>query len=386
MMTEVILNHFFSVLHNKSTGAGLRHTTNSWTGPYIKSSQYTKGSYLKMHTTTSLNRLASILAGTAALAFFAAPAAVQAQQPASPAQPLAPISLKTTLIAPLDLSSSSNSSSSDDVSYSSPTGAVETARAEGFSFGEGAMQPPPRRRYGRPNYSDSHTNADGSSKYTFAVGGGFTLPTGGTHNYATPGWKLQVGAGRNFNRTFGVMLQFDYDKFGMQQSTLNKYLDNYNNLCQETSGENCFNQLSGNIHDWSFSLDPIVNYYTSDTVGAYVIGGIGFYHKYTQFTTPVNTECYDYYYGYYPCSANAPVDWYTSNAFGVNAGFGFTYKLSRWANQRLYAEARYVWTDNQPRPYYDGTTGTPLNSNYINLFPQASARTTYIPVTFGIRF
>ncbi|GGA54060.1 hypothetical protein GCM10011507_01580 [Edaphobacter acidisoli] len=326
-----------------------------------------------MHISTPLNRLASILAGTAAIAFFAAPAAVQAQQPASTAQPLAPISLKTTLIAPLDLSSSST----DDVNYTSSTGAVETAKAEGFSFGEGAMQPPPRRRYGRPNYSDSHTNPDGSAKYTFAVGGGFTLPTGGTHNYATPGWKLQVGAGRNFNQTLGVMLQFDYDKFGMQQNTLNNQLALYNSLC----GSQCIDQLNGSVHDWSFSLDPIVNYYTSDTLGAYVIGGIGFYHKYTQFTTPAIGEYCDPYYGCYQYQANQPVDWYTSNAFGVNAGFGFTYKISRWANQRLYAEARYVWTDNQPKPYdVSGTT------NYFNAFPQASARTTYIPVTFGIRF
>ena len=326
-----------------------------------------------MHKTIPLNRLASIVAGTAVLAFFAAPAQVEAQQTATQAQTLAPISLRTTLIAPLDLSSSST----DDVNYTSPTGALEMAKAEGFGFGAREGQPPPRRRYGRPNYSDSHTNADGSPKYTFAVGGGFTLPTGNTHSYATPGWKIQVGAGRNFNQTIGVMLQFDYDKFGMQQKTLNNQLALYNSLC----GTQCINQLGGNVRDWSFSLDPIVNYYTSDTVGAYVIGGVGFYHKYTQFTTPAVGQYCDPYYGCYTYQANQPVDWYTSNAFGVNGGVGFTYKLSRWANERLYVEARYVWTDNKPRPFdVSGTT------NYFNAFPPASARTTYIPVTFGIRF
>jgi hypothetical protein len=338
-----------------------------------------------MHMTIILNRLSTILASTAALAFFtAAPAAMHGQQSSGTAQSLAPISLKSTLIAPLDLSSSSN----DDLNYTSSTGAIETARAEGFSFDGG--QPPPRRRYGRPNYSDSHTNADGSSKYAFMAGAGFTLPTGGTHSYASPGWKLQVGVGRNFNRTLGVMLQFDYDRFGMTTNTLNKQIALYNSFCTPQDQQNniCspLTQLGGNIRDWSFTLDPIVNFYTSDTFGAYVTGGVGFYHKYTQFTTLSSGTCYDYYYGYYQCQANQPVDWYTSNAFGANGGLGFTYKLSRWANQRLYVEARYVWTDNKPRPYFDGTSGTPPSPNYSNVFPQASARTTYIPVTFGIRF
>lgn len=329
-----------------------------------------------MHMTIGLNRLSAGIARTAAIAIFAtATLGLSAQQSAGSEQPLPPVSLKSTLIAPLDLTSSSNS---DDLSYTSSTGTVETAKAEGFSFGARGDQPPPRRRYGRPNYSDSHTNPDGSSKYTFMVGGGFTLPTGGTHNYASPGWKIQVGAGRNFNQTLGVILQFDYDKFDITTSTLRKQLALYNNLCGGSCG---FGSLSGNIHDWSFTLDPILNYYTSDTFGAYVTGGVGFYHKYTQFTIPsVGTYC-DPYYGCYQYQANQPVDWYTSNAFGANAGFGFTYKLSRWANQRLYAEARYVWTDNKPRPYdVSGRT------SYFNAFPQASARTTWIPVTFGIRF
>ena len=36
------------------------------------------------------------------------------------------------------------------------------------------------------------------------------------------------------------------------------------------------NQLNGSLHDWSFTLDPIVNYYTSDTFGSYITGGLGF--------------------------------------------------------------------------------------------------------------
>lgn len=328
-----------------------------------------------MQSTINKNRLSTLLVRTAALGVFTAVATLglEAQQPAAAATPASPaVNLQASLMAPIDLSAASYFSSSSSSSSSSD---ADAAPAERFDSSSDTMQPPPRRRYRRPNYSDSHTNPDGSNKYTFLVGGGFTLPTGGTHNYASPGWAIQVGGGRNFNKTLGVLVQFDYDHFGMQTSTLNNQLALYNDLGAGLT------QLGGSVHDWSFTLDPIVNYYTSDTWGAYVTGGIGFYHKYTQFTTPgVGTYC-DPFYGCYQYQANQPVDWYTSNAFGVNGGFGFTYKLSRWSGARLYAEARYVWTDNQPKPYdVSGAT------NYFNAFPQASARTTYIPVTFGLRF
>ncbi len=317
------------------------------------------------------SRLSPFFIRTAALGIFTAAATLglQAQQPsaAKPSQPT--LNLQASLMAPMELASSSSSSTD-----ASPA-------AEYFDFHNEATQPPPRRRYRRPNYTDGHTNPDGSGKYTFMAGGGFVLPTGGTHNYASPGWTFQVGGGRNFNKTFGVLVQFDYAKFGIQSRTLNNQLALYNSLGATDQSGNSLTQLNGFIHDWSFSLDPIVNFYTSDTWGAYVTGGVGFYHKATVFTIPgVGTYC-DPYYGCYQYQADQPIDKYASNAFGANGGFGLTYKLSRWSGTRLYGEARYVWTDNKPRPFdVSGTT------SYFNAFPQASARTTYIPVTFGIRF
>jgi hypothetical protein len=329
-----------------------------------------------MHMTSSKNRLSTLFLRTAALGVFTAAATLGLEaQPAPAAAALVQpaLNLQASLMAPLDLASSSSSSSSSD---------TDASASEHFDMSpEAAMQPPPRRRYRRPNYSDSHTNPDGSNKYAFMVGGGFTMPTGGTHSYASPGWKFQVGGGRNFNKTLGVLVQFDYDKLGIQTKTLNQQLALYNSLGAQDQNGNPLSSLGGYIHDWSFSLDPIVNYYTSDTWGAYVTGGIGFYHKATVFTTPATGQYCDYFYGCYTYQANQPIDTYNSNAFGVNGGFGFTYKLSRWSGTRLYGEARYVWTDNQPRHFDVSAT-----SSYFNAFPQASARTTYIPVTFGIRF
>jgi len=322
-------------------------------------------------------RLFTFIGRTAAVTFLSAVGTLglHAQQSAGTAPSLPPINLKAILAAPIELSTP------DDLKYSSSIGDVEMAKAEDFTLSSDEGQPPPRRRYSRPNYSDSHTNSDGSAKYTFFVGGGFTLPVGGTHAYLATSYNIQAGAGRNFNKKFGVMAQFDYANFGFQTATLNTQLAIYNAL-NNANGFPPLPQLGGDSHDWAFTLNPIFNFYNSDNYGAYVVAGFGFYHKTANFTTPaLGTEC-DIFGNCFTFQANQTIDKYTSNAFGVNGGVGFTYKLSRWAGERLYVEARYVYTFNSPRQFSFGD----VNGNGFNVFPQNSAKTTYIPITFGIRF
>jgi hypothetical protein len=335
-----------------------------------------------MQTTISKNRLSTITRMTATVFFAAAGTfGLQAQQSAGTSASLPTanaslptVNLKTSLTAPLDLSLP------DDLNYSSSVGAPELAAAERFNLsGREENQPPPRRRYGRPTtYNDSTHNPDGSNKWTFVGGGGFTLPLGNTHKYLTPSWNLQVGGGRNFNKTFGVLLQFDYANFGFQGSTLRNQQAFYNSFldpADQISG------LDGSSHVWSFTVNPIVNYYTSDTWGSYVIAGLGFYHKTANFTVPTVGVYCDPFYGFcYQYQANQSIDKYSSNAFGVNGGIGFTYKFSRFASQKFFAEARYVFVNNSQR------TGYVTDPNSNNFYTPNSNRTTYIPVTFGIRW
>jgi hypothetical protein len=331
-----------------------------------------------MHSTINKNRLATFIGRIAAVTFFLAAAGtlgLQAQQSAGTAPSLPPISLKSSLAAPLDLSAP------DDLSYSCSTGSAEMANAENFTLSS-ADQPPPRRRYGRPNYNDSHTNSDGSAKYVFLIGGGFTLPVGGSHNYLAPSYNIQAGAGRNFNKTFGVQVEFDWANFGFQTATLNNLLAIYNSLGATDQNGNPLSQLGGNSHIWSFTLDPIMNFYSSDTWGAYVIGGGGFYHKTANFTVPTIGSACDPFFGCFQFQANQTIDKYTSNAFGVNGGLGMTYKFSRFAGERFFVEARYVYTFNSARPFSLGNA----QGGGFNVFPQNSAKTGFIPVTFGIRF
>src|ERR1700710_2501506 len=106
-----------------------------------------------MHTTINRNRLATFMGRIAAVTFFAAAGTpgLHAQQSAGTAPSLPPVSLKASLAAPLVLSPP------DDLSYSSSTGSTELSNAENFNLSSSADQPPPRRRYGKPNYNDSRT-------------------------------------------------------------------------------------------------------------------------------------------------------------------------------------------------------------------------------------
>ena len=262
------------------------------------------------------------------------------------------------------LASATTAPTADTLSSSSSAGEAETAAAERLLSLDSATQPPPRPRYGRPTYHDSHTNADGSSKYAFDIGGGFTMPTGNTHKYLDTSYGFQAGGGRNFNKTLGLMVQFAWDNFGFQGSTLATQQSLYG-----------ISTLGGTSHVLSFSLAPIINFYTSDSLGAYVTGGVGFYHKTANFTVPTTGFACDYYGFCYQYAANQTIDKYSSNAPGANGGIGFTYKLSRFATERLFMEARYVFVDNSPRA-----------ASTTNFYPANSHRTEYVPVTLGIRW
>jgi len=318
-----------------------------------------------------------LLAGTASLA--------HAQQFPSVASTFQTPIFLASESAPADLALTSSSSSS---SSSSSADALAADKFDPGAAAFGGSQPPPRRRYGRPNYSDSHNNPDGSEKWTFLAGAGLGLTVGDTHRYDTPGYGFQVGGGRNFNKTVGVLLQFDYDHFGLQGTTLanQEYIYNYCTPAQIALGCSAtVSGLDGNNHVWSFTLNPTFTLPTEGSLGAYAVVGGGFYHKVTNFTLPTTAEeCSLYGCGYYTVDEN--VDHYTSNAFGVNGGFGVTYKFSQFSNERFYIEARYVLMLNQQRYGVTAANVASAPLTATNFYPANSNRTTYIPIKFGIRF
>jgi hypothetical protein len=327
----------------------------------------------------------SIVCRVAAFSFLAAGSAAlaQAQEASSPdASAKAPV-LMASAASPLDLTSIGSSWSSSGSADSSGEFLLGAAAKD-------SAQPPPRR-YGRPNYSDSHSNPDGSNKFAFMAGGGASMPVGNTHYYETPSYDFQVGVGRNWSKSFGVLMQFDYDHFGLQGATLANQQYVYN--CIPT-GVSCtstgqITNLDGSNHVWSFTLDPTFTLRTEGSMGAYAVVGGGFYHKVTDFTVPTTVQGFDYYYGPYEYTANEVIDDYTSNAGGVNGGIGLTYKVSKFSNERFYLEARYVVVFNSQRTGVTArNAGTSFGLNYTgnDFYPANSNRTTYVPITVGLRF
>lgn len=269
-------------------------------------------------------------------------------------------------------SSSSRSADSDDAVVAKVDNPFD-------AFVSNDKQPPPRRGYNRPRYRGNNTNADGSNKYAFLAGGGYTQPIGNTYHYLTPSWGLQVGGGRNFNKDFGLIAQFDYDNFGFNGRTISN--QSYIYFGAQNQG------LDGNSHVWSLTLNPTYTISAGEGLGAYVVGGVGFYHKTANFTVPATGIYCDPYYGIcYQYQANETIDKYTSNAPGFNGGFGLTYKISRFSNERFYAEARYVFVANKQRFGYTAATVQSAPLTATNFYPANSNRTTYIPVKVGIRF
>ena len=337
-----------------------------------------------MQTPQISKRLATSLTRVTAAGIFVAATSgfLYAEQPGSTAVPGLATPAPTTIDfladakAPLDLST-------PDLNYSSSVDSSAAMEAERLSFAPAGAssetQPPPRRRYGRPRYQDRGHNSDGSNRYTFEAGGGMTVPTGATGKRTTLSYSLKAGAGVNLNKKFGIMAEYNYDHFGISGSTLANQAALFNTLYQGYTDANGnvidFTGLDGNAHVWSLTLNPIFTFHETDKTSAYVVVGGGFYRKVTAFTLPTVAVGYSYYYGPYEYVANQTVENYSNNAGGVNGGIGFTYKPSRFAGEKFFAEARYV-------EVFNSASNNSVSSDY----PPSNARTGYFPVTFGIRF
>lgn len=332
-----------------------------------------------MHSTSGSirkNGLSGVMARIAAVAFFSVAASLCLSAQTQTAAPVGKaIDLKKSLMAPMDLTRPA------ELQYSSSASVGEDEMASMENFLPAApseTQPPPRRTYGRrTNYSDRWHNADGSNKLTFEGGAGFTIPTGAAGKEIGTSWKFQVGAGYNFSKKFAVLLQYDYDRFGVTGGNLDRQYDRYTGLglVDDNGNPVDFSGLDGNAHIWSITLNPMYTYYQGDSFGAYVIGGAGFYRKITNFTLP-STGVYCDFFGFcYQFTQNQTFDHYSNNAGGINGGIGFTYRFSRFASEKLFAEARYVWVDNQPS-----------SNSVVSLYPENNKRTGYFPVTIGIRW
>jgi hypothetical protein len=200
----------------------------------------------------------------------------------------------------------------------------------------------------------SYPNYQGrASHIAIVAGGGFTGPIGNdTNGYDTWGYNLDFGGGWNFNKKFGIVFEYQFDRNKIPGATIA-----------------AVGAQGGNINSHLFLFDPVYYFYSRHSTGAYVTGGGGFSRKVTNFTDLQSVqECYYFcYYGYAPVTVAS----FSSTQGAFDAGLGLYWKaFGRDSNAKLFAEARYVWVDS-PRP-----TATTNGEGTEGL----------IPITFGIRF
>jgi hypothetical protein len=79
-------------------------------------------------------------------------------------------------------------------------------------------------------------------RFSFEFGGGFTQPVGETGRHLDEGWNIRGGAGFNFSQYAGAMVQLDYNRFGINGTTLNGA-----------------GFPGGEVNVFSATLDPIVH-------------------------------------------------------------------------------------------------------------------------------
>lgn len=182
----------------------------------------------------------------------------------------------------------------------------------------------------------------------FNIGGGVGFPQGNLSSFVNTGGNFVIGGGVNFARMFGVDTEFMWHDLPINSST---------KALLQTSG------ASARQYAWTFN--PIVHFPLGHKFGAYAIGGIGWYHRSGETTTPgVGVVCDPYWSWWYGCglgTVNFVTGSRSANSFGENIGAGLTFRLGE-SHAKIYAEARYH------------------HASYSHVSSQL------LPLTFGIRW
>jgi opacity protein-like surface antigen len=164
-------------------------------------------------------------------------------------------------------------------------------------------------------------------KYLFNIGGGVGFPLGDLGRFVNNGGNVVIGGGYNFIKNVGVDTEFMWQDLPINSATKQLLL---------TSG------ASARQYSWTFN--PIVHFPLGARLGAYAIGGIGWYHRSGETTTPgVGVVCDPFWSWWYGCtlgSVNFVTASRSENSFGENIGGGVSVLLGE-GHTKIYAEVRY---------------------------------------------
>ena len=165
-------------------------------------------------------------------------------------------------------------------------------------------------------------------KFLFNIGGGVGFPRGDLSSFVNAGGNFVVGGGLNFAKIFGVDTEFMWQDLPINSRT---------KALLQTTG--------ASAREFAWTFNPMVHVPLGHRLGAYAIGGIGWYHRSGETTTPgVGVICDPYWSWWYGCgigTVNFVTGSRTSNSFGENIGGGLTFRLGERTHAKFYAEVRY---------------------------------------------
>jgi hypothetical protein len=163
---------------------------------------------------------------------------------------------------------------------------------------------------------------------TAHVGFGYSPLVGPISRNLDNGWNFQVGGGLMFTPHLGIIAEYQYNHLGVPDDVLN-----------------FLRVPDGNARVNLFTVGPEIRFAPGAKIDPYIIGGLGWYRRTIEFTSPTlaPVTVFDPFYGFF-IPAFVPADvvlgTFTSDAFGGNIGGGFNFRLGE-SHAKVFAEARY---------------------------------------------
>lgn len=255
------------------------------------------------------------------------------------------------------------SSSSDSFSSGNWSSSLTTDKLAEFGATEASMAlpsaPAPAASPGQNDNGGGSMMHRAMSNFAFEGGFGFNPPISSSIGN---GWNLLIGAGVHVNPNLMIPIEYQYIHTGLAQAIINQV-----------------GSQGGNVHIWSFGVDPIYDIAPKASNDFFVQGGGGFYRKVTNFTNP-NLQSYcDFYYGCGYVTVNQVVAHFSSNQGGFDIGGGYYHRfggLYGTGKMKFFAEARYLDVLTPAVTQTNSTTG--------GLVTSVPAGTRLIPVMFGV--
>lgn len=198
------------------------------------------------------------------------------------------------------------------------------------------------------------------------IGVGPIFPNGKVADRFDTGYTIPVGITYNINRRIGVQFEYMYGHMGGPSRVLPDATDPNNRIRIDSN-----HSMNNGTFNFVFKMP------TSGSVGTYVLGGPGFYHRTVELTTPdigYAVVCDPYWYycfpGFVPVEVQRIIGSRSTTDFGLNVGGGVTFG-------NFYAEVRYHYARGPEigGPQFAGGLAQPV---------RASGH--YVPINFGIRF